>query len=258
MTETKRDRENTRENNREHNFPRKQIHVGLVDDHPVVREGLRSFLQLAGDVQVVAEAGTLQEALEMARSVQLDVILMDLVLHGTADGITATRIITEEHPEIRILALTSFQDASRMMNVIEAGAVSYLHKDVSPDQLLNAIRQTASGRTVLEPAALQELRKHTHTDSHQGDTRQSNDSRDDLRPSKSPERHGVDPLTIREQQVLDKLAKGCSNKEIGSELGITEKTVKVHISHILGKLGVYDRTQALLRAAKLGMIELDT
>lgn len=238
-----------------------KIRVGLVDDHPVVREGLRSFLQLSPDIEVVAEAGSVQEALEMARSIPLDVILMDLVLQGNEDGITATRLITREQPAVRILALTSFQDIDRMMHVIEAGAISYLQKDVSPDDLLNAIRQTASGRTVLEPSALSELRKHAQSQAKPGFTTPRSELKQQgahigISPG-GTEGTLFEPLTIREQDVLERLARGLSNKEIGAELGIAEKTVKVHVSHILAKLNVYDRTQALLKAAKIGLIELD-
>jgi len=217
-----------------------KIRVGLVDDHPVVREGLRSFLQLAEDIEVVAEAGSGREAIEVAQTIAVDVLLMDLVMQGELDGITATRQISREHPDIRILALTSFQDTPRMMSVIEAGAISYLQKDVSPDHLLNAIRQTAAGRTVLEPSALVELRRTSSTPDFKADSIRL-----------------LEPLTQREQEVLHALSNGLSNKEIASKLGIAEKTVKVHVSHILAKLGVYDRTQALLAAAKLGLVHLD-
>lgn len=243
-----------------------KIRVGLVDDHPVVREGLRSFLQLAEDIEVVAEAGSGREAIEVVQTIAIDVLLMDLVMEGEHDGITATRQISRAHPEIRILALTSFQDATRMMSVIEAGAISYLQKDVSPDHLLSAIRQTAAGRTVLEPSALLELRRTAITT--------TSESTPAPTPTPTPRSTSasaptstlanradllrlVEPLTQREQEVLHALANGLSNKEIAAKLGIAEKTVKVHVSHILGKLGVYDRTQALLAAAKLGLVHLD-
>ena len=241
-----------------------KIRVGLVDDHPVVREGLRSFLQLAEDIEVVAEAGSGREAIEVAQTIAIDVLLMDLVMEGEHDGITATRQISRAHPEIRILALTSFQDATRMMSVIEAGAISYLQKDVSPDHLLSAIRQTAAGRTVLEPSALLELRRTAITATPESTPAQTPTSRSTSAstPTSTLSNRAdvlrlVDPLTQREQEVLHALANGLSNKEIAAKLGIAEKTVKVHVSHILGKLGVYDRTQALLAAAKLGLVHLD-
>jgi two-component system, NarL family, response regulator LiaR len=233
----------------------KMIRIALVDDHAMVREGLRAFLQLANDITIVAEAGTGAEAIELADTEELDVILMDLVMPGAVDGVRATREISKRHPQIRIIALTSFQEKDRMLGVIEAGALSFLQKDVSPEDLLSTIRQAAAGRTVLEPAALLALK-----DSRSGEL--SGES-----PGESPMRGGVaaesgsslgwmEPLTPREQEVLEAMAQGMSNKEVSAALGISEKTVKVHVSHILSKLGVYDRTQAILAASKRGLIQI--
>jgi NarL family two-component system response regulator LiaR len=224
------------------------IRIAIVDDHPMVREGLRAFLQLSSDIDIVAEVGTGAEAVELAESEAIDVMLMDLVMPGKYDGVAAIRSIAESHPDIHIIALTSYQEKDRMVGAIQAGAISYLQKDVSPEDLLTAIRQAAVGRTVLDPAALDALRSLQNESGSSG----------------TPVHHGrnassagrQEALTQREQDVLEALAQGMSNKEIAAELGIAEKTVKVHISHILGKLGVYDRTQALLAASRRGLIQL--
>lgn len=224
----------------------KGIRIAIVDDHAMVREGLRAFLQLAEDIHVVAEAGTGLEAIELAETEDLDVILMDLVMPGSMDGVAATREISARHPNIHIVALTSFQERDRMLGVIEAGAISFLQKDVSPEDLLSTIRQAAVGRTVLEPAALLALKG--------GKAFQSERS---VPATPSAEANSwMEPLTHREQEVLEAMAQGMSNKEVSSALGISEKTVKVHVSHILGKLGVYDRTQAILAASKRGLIQI--
>lgn len=235
----------------------KMIRIAIVDDHAMVREGLRAFLQLANDITIVAEAGTGAEAIELADTEELDVILMDLAMPGAVDGISATREISKRQPQVRIIALTSFQEKDRMLGVIEAGALSFLQKDVSPEDLLSTIRQAAVGRTVLEPAALSALREirsgeisgelpvlgRVGVDSGSGGTKASSVG-------------WIEPLTAREQEVLEAMAQGMSNKEVSTALGISEKTVKVHVSHILSKLGVYDRTQAILAASKRGLIQI--
>lgn len=216
----------------------KVIRIALVDDHAMVREGLRAFLQLANDIIIVAEAATGAEAIELADAEELDVILMDLVMPGAVDGIAATREISRRHPTIHIVALTSFQDRDRTLGVIEAGAISFLQKDVSPEDLLGTIRQAAAGRTVLEPAALLTLKEGKPVQAQR------------------PPSAWMEQLTVREQEVLEAIAQGMSNKEVSTALGISEKTVKVHVTHILGKLGVYDRTQAILAASKRGLIQI--
>jgi two-component system, NarL family, response regulator LiaR len=229
----------------------KKIRVLIVDDHAMVREGLRAFLQFAPDIEIVAEAGTGVEAIDLCRSEHIDVVLMDVVMPGQCDGIAATKRIKAEHPDIQIIALTSFQDTERTLAVIEAGAISYLQKDVNPDDLLFAIRQAAAGRTVLDPSALSALLQSGVHETQQTPL----SSR--VNPANSSGHLGlVESLTVREEEVLEAMARGMSNKEIAAELGITEKTVKVHVSHILAKLGVFDRTQAVIAATKLGLIEL--
>jgi NarL family two-component system response regulator LiaR len=215
----------------------------------MVREGLRAFLQLSDDIEIVAEAGTGAEALEIAEAEHPDVMLIDLVMPGQYDGVAAIRHIAAKHPDIHLIALTSYQERDRMLGAIHAGAISYLQKDVSPEDLMAAIRQAAAGRAVLDPAALDALREaqsgavgHPPADPSSRAAHQAGGL--------------VEPLTQREREVLEALAQGMSNKEIAAALGIAEKTVKVHVSHILGKLGVYDRTQALLAASRLGLIQL--
>jgi two-component system, NarL family, response regulator LiaR len=229
----------------------KRIRVLIVDDHAMVREGLRVFLQFAPDIEIVAEAGTGAEAIELCRSEQIDVVLMDMVMPGQYDGIAATKRIKSEHPEVRVIALTSFQDTDRTLAIIEAGAISYLQKDVNPDDLLSAIRQAAVGRTVLDPVAMSALMQ-SGAHEPQPSPALSRGSPQSVSGHSSL----VEPLTVRETEVLEAMARGMSNKEIAAELCITEKTVKVHVSHILAKLGVFDRTQAVIAATKLGLIEL--
>jgi NarL family two-component system response regulator LiaR len=227
----------------------KRIRIAIVDDHPMVREGLRAFLQLSDDIEIVAEAGTGAEALEIAEAEHPDVMLIDLVMPGQYDGVAAIRHIAAKHPDIHLIALTSYQERDRMLGAIHAGAISYLQKDVSPEDLMAAIRQAAAGRAVLDPAALDALREAQSGAVGQPPADPS---------SRAAHQAGglVEPLTQREREVLEALAQGMSNKEIAAALGIAEKTVKVHVSHILGKLGVYDRTQALLAASRLGLIQL--
>ncbi|QSO46205.1 response regulator [Alicyclobacillus mengziensis] len=214
-----------------------KVKVGIVDDHQMVREGLRAFLGYAKDIEVAFLACDGREALEQTVRTEPDVVLMDLVMPGEMDGIEATRQIRTQAASVHIIALTSFQETERVLAALDAGAIGYLQKDVSPTDLLAAIRQAAVGRAVLDPAAFAALQRMAR----------NNPTSETL----------VEPLTSREQEVLDALATGFSNKEIASKLGISDKTVKVHVSHILSKLGVYDRTQALLAAAKLGLIQLD-
>ncbi|QQE81352.1 response regulator transcription factor [Alicyclobacillus sp. SO9] len=234
------------------------IRLLLVDDHAMVREGLRSFLELAEDMTIVKEAETAAEAIASADEEQLDVIIMDLVMPGERNGIDAIRTIGQRHPDIRILALTSFQDESRILDALEAGAIGYLQKDISPDDLLAAVRHAAAGRTVLEARAMELLRKGQFGNRgtevpHQERPEENAHTTSESAVAQLPP---VDVLTQRESEILHKLALGYANKEIGAALGITEKTVKVHVSHILSKLGVYDRTQAVIVASKMGMVEL--
>lgn len=205
-----------------------RIRIGIVDDHPIVRNGLLTFLSASPKIHVVFEAATGEEALALLPSTPTDVVLMDLVLPGALDGIATIRAMRERYPEIRVIALTSFQETSRMRAAINAGAVGYLEKTIHPDDLLDALFQVARGQSVLDPDVLQAF----------------------IQPPLG------DPLTAREKEVLEYLGQGLSNKEIAAKLSIKEKTVKVHVSHVLSKLDVYDRTQAILKAHHLGILEL--
>lgn len=201
------------------------IRLGLVDDHPVVREGLRAFLESYPDIHIAVEAANGAEALAQLGQTDCDVVLLDLVLRDGMDGIATFFAIRAQHPGTAVLILTSYHDPGSLTQLRDAGAAGYLDKTVQPDDLLTAIRWVARGHTVWEHLP-----------------RQASTS---------------EPLTAREQDVLVHLAQGLANKEIAAALGISEKTVKVHVSHILSKLGVYDRTQALIAAHRLGLVRLD-
>ncbi|OLZ08067.1 response regulator transcription factor [Sulfobacillus thermosulfidooxidans] len=210
---------------------RRTLSILIVDDHPVVREGLRTFLDLAPDVKQIWEADTGHKALNLVSqySQQIDVILMDLVLAGEMSGIEAILQIHKVSPHIPIIVLTSYQNVERIHAAIQAGAKAYLDKSVDPDRLVATIHQVVEGKTA-----------------------DVMDRNLDYAGLMTPEDNI--PLTSREFEVLKALGQGMSNKEIASYLGITEKTVKVHMSHIFAKFGVYDRTQTLIVASRRGLI----
>jgi NarL family two-component system response regulator LiaR len=207
------------------------IRVLVADDHGVVREGLRSFLALQDDIEVVGEAGDGEEALEAVRRLGPDVALMDLVM-PRMDGIEAIRHIRAESPQTRVIVLTSFVDEDKMLPAVRAGAAGYLLKDVEPQELVTAIRTVHGGAALLHPAVVAEL----------------------VREATTPRGDG---LTEREREVLALIARGRANKAIAFELGVSEKTVKTHVSNILGKLNLTDRTQAALYAVREGLVDLD-
>ncbi|MFD1673737.1 response regulator [Alicyclobacillus fodiniaquatilis] len=229
-------------------MPETTIRVAIVDDHPVVREGLRAFLQLAEDIEIVWEAENGDHAVAMAERAQTDIVIMDLVMPGACDGVEAIRRIHGQRPDVRILALTSFQQEQAALDALSAGAIGYLHKDVSPDLLLGGIRQAAAGHMVIEENIWAAAQKAEYA---RGEATLPMD----VASEQSKQTH-VESLTQRERQVLAAMAEGHSNKEIGAKLGISEKTVKVHVSHIIAKLNVFDRTQAVLVAVKLGLVDL--
>jgi two-component system, NarL family, response regulator LiaR len=208
------------------------IHVLIVDDHAVVREGLRAFLQLQEGIEVVGEAGDGEQALEQAGRLRPDVILMDLVM-PKLDGVGAMRVLRERGSCSRVIALTSFLDDDRLMPAIEAGAAGYLLKNVEPAELARAIHAAHVGEAMLDPTVAAAL-----VNTIAG------------RPSLSDRER----LTPREREVLELIAHGRSNKRIAFELGISEKTVKTHVGHVLAKLGVTDRTQAALLAVHEGLV----
>jgi NarL family two-component system response regulator LiaR len=210
------------------------IRVLLVDDHAVVREGLRNFLALQDGLEIVGEASDGNEAIEQAQRLEPDVILMDLVMPGL-DGIGAMRQLRARSPTSRVIVLTSFLEDERVLPAIQAGAAGYLLKNVEPAELARAIRAAHAGEAIIDPTAAARLVQAIA---------------DDARPRiEEPER-----LTRRERDVLELIARGQSNKRIALELGISEKTVKTHVGHLLAKLGVTDRTQAALMAVEEGLV----
>jgi len=212
-----------------------RIKVLIVDDHHVVRQGLRTFLDLNDDIQVVGEASDGQEAVDLAARLTPDVILMDLVMPHM-DGIAATRRIKELGSGAKVIALTSFAEDDKVFPAIQAGASSYLLKDVSPDGLVDAIRAAYHGEARLHPAVMRKLMEQVAA------------SQTVRKPDDGPQ------LTEREGEVIRLVAQGKSNREIAEALVISEKTAKAHISNILGKLGLDDRTQMAIYAFKNGLV----
>jgi two-component system, NarL family, response regulator LiaR len=212
-----------------------KIRVLIADDHAVVRQGLRTFLELQDDIEVMADAGDGEEAVAAALDGRPDVVLMDLVMPGL-DGIEATRRILRERPATRVIALTSFLDDDKVLAAVRAGAAGYLLKDVEPQELVRAIHTVHGGEALLDPAVTGTVMRELA-----GNTRPEDEV--DIR------------LTEREREVLALVARGLPNKLIARELGIAEKTVKTHVSSLLAKLGVTDRTQAALLAVRRGWVE---
>jgi len=214
-----------------------EIRILIADDHPLIREGLRRILDLDPQLQVVSEAGDGQGAINQARQLMPDVILMDLKMPGT-DGIEASRVIRREFPEIRIIILTVAEDDD-VLEVIRAGASGYLLKDVEPDELLKAIHTVFEGRPAFHPMVTSRLLGEYNRLSM---------------PVRKDDEIGL--LTEREKEVLGLIAQGESNKNIAHKLFISEKTVKNHITSIFRKLKVEDRTQAAIFAIKKRMVEI--
>lgn len=212
------------------------VRVLIVDDHPVVRKGLRALLGEENGMQTVGEAANGIEAVEQARKLKPDVILMDLVM-PEMNGIDAIRQITAEQPEARILVMTSFAADDKVFPSIKAGALGYLLKDSDPEVLLRMIRQVQRGELSLHPAI---ARKVIQELSHPGD-----------------DQPVTSPLTERELEILQLLAQGVENKEIAHRLSLREATVRTHVSNILGKLHLANRVQATLYALKTGLASLD-
>jgi two-component system, NarL family, response regulator LiaR len=209
------------------------IRVLIVDDHAVVREGLRTFLELQDGIEVVGEATNGEEALDRVADQRPDVVVMDLVM-PKLDGVGAMRELQRRGSPTRVLVLTSFLDDERLMPAIEAGAAGYLLKNVDPAELARAVRAAHAGEAMLDPGVAARLVERIAGRERAVST-------------------GVDELTRREREVLEWIAQGHSNKQIARELGVAEKTVKTHVGHLLAKLGVADRTQAALLAVKEGL-----
>jgi NarL family two-component system response regulator LiaR len=210
-----------------------KISVLIVDDHAIVRQGLRTFLELMDDIVVAGEAAGGAAAVEMAGQLHPDVILMDLVMPGV-DGIAATRQICTLQPDARVIALTSFVEDEKVIQAVQAGAIGYLLKDVSPNDLVEAIRAAKRGETRLHPDAARKLMKQVAAF-----------------PAQPPS--SADDLTARESEVLRLVARGLSNREIAETLVISEKTVKTHVSSLLSKLNLEARTQLAIYAIRHGM-----
>ena len=201
------------------------IRVVIADDHAVVRQGLRTFLDLQEDIEVVGEAADGAEALEAVERLSPDVVLIDLVMPGV-DGTEAIRGLRERAPSVRAIVLSSFIDDEKLFPAVRAGAAAYLLKDVQPQELVEAIRTVHAGGALLHPRVASRLLEELATD----------------------------PLTPREREVLALLGRGMANKVIARELSLSDKTVKAHVSSILAKLGVTDRTQAALYAVRAGLV----
>jgi NarL family two-component system response regulator LiaR len=225
------------------------IRVIIADDHQVVRQGLRTFLELHDDIDVVGEAADGAAAVEMVRALAPDVILMDLMM-PRLDGISATKQVVGLGLQTRVIALTSFVDDSQVFPAIEAGASSYLLKDVSPDELVEAIRAAHRGEPRLHPDVARKLMEAMRGSRPAGEAAAASAGQGDTRAVATE-------LTERELEVVKLVAQGKSNQEIASQFFISEKTVKTHISHILAKLGLKDRTQLAIFAIRNGLAELD-
>lgn len=201
------------------------IRVLLVDDHELVRVGLRTFLELQADMAVVGEAGSGERALALVPSAAPDIVLLDLVLPGMS-GLETARALRAAHPNVKIVVLTSFSGQDQVLPVVRAGVDGYLLKDVGPRELADALRAVHAGGSPLHPTVAATVMRSVTTD---------------------------DPLTPREREVLRLIARGLSNRQIARELVLSEKTVKTHVSAVLAKLGVADRTQAALLAIRDGI-----
>ena len=208
------------------------IRVLIADDHSVVRQGLRMFLELEADLELIKEATNGLEAVDLARRFKPDVVLMDLLM-PEMDGVAATEVIRKELPDTQVVALTSVLEDQAIFDAIRVGAISYLLKDTEPDKLCEAIRAAAAGEVRLSPKVAARLMREVST-------------------PESPE-----TLTDRETEVLRILARGFSNAEIAEALFIAEATVKTHVSNVLAKLDLPSRTRAALYALKIGLISLD-
>jgi NarL family two-component system response regulator LiaR len=210
--------------------PLKPIRVMLVDDYMMVRRGLATFLKVFDDMQLAGEAESGEEAIQMCAEVLPDVILMDMIMSGM-DGATATRAIRQQFPKVQVIALTSFKQGELIKNALEAGAIGYLLKDVSADELARAIRAAHAGRATLSPEAAQVL----------------------VEAANQPPAPGID-LTEREREVLKLMIEGLNNTQIAGRLSVSPSTIKSHVSNILSKLGVSSRTEAVTSAIRNSIV----
>jgi NarL family two-component system response regulator LiaR len=210
--------------------PAQPIRVMLVDDHTMVRRGLATFLKVFDDFKLVGEAENGADAIQLCSEVLPDVILMDMVM-PEMDGASATRFIRQQFPQVQVIALTSFKEGALIKNALEAGAIGYVLKDISADDLARAIRAAHAGRATLSPEAAQSLVETTNL----------------------PPTPGLD-LTERERAVLALMVEGLNNTQIAGRLTVSPSTVKSHVSNILSKLGVSSRTEAVTLALRHGLV----
>lgn len=210
------------------------IRILVADDHPVVRDGLVAILSTQPDFEVVGEAGTGAEAVEQALALRPEVMLLDLEMPGL-DGVEVLRRLSQANPEIRVIVFTAFDTDERILGAVQAGAQGYLLKGAPRKELFDAVRVVHAGGSLLQPVIASKLLRQV---SHQGQTAEA------------------ETLTPRELEVLRLLAHGLQNKEIAAELVISERTVKFHVSSVMGKLGAGNRTEAVTLAAQQGLIEL--
>jgi len=215
-----------------------KIHILLVDDQRLMREGLRTLLELEPDLQVAGEAGDGQAALDAYATLEPDVVLMDIRMPGM-DGVEATRRLREQWPAARVIILTTFDDDASVFEGLRAGALGYLLKDVSGHELAEAVRTVAGGGALIEPSVARRVLAEFAR----------------LAPPARPAEAGLaEPFSEREREIVRLLAAGLSNREIGDRLCLAEGTVKNYVTTILQKLGARDRTQAALRAREMGLI----
>jgi NarL family two-component system response regulator LiaR len=214
------------------------ITILIVDDHQMVRQGVRAFLETQTDLAVVGEAASGEDAIRLADEHVPDVILMDLVMPGDVDGVEATRLVKKNSPRTQIVVLTSYHEDEHIFPAIRAGAISYVLKDIGSEELADVVRKAALGEAVLHPRVAARLIR-------------------ELQGTRDVEPNPFTELTDREIEVLQAIAEGLSNAKIAEKLVISEKTVKGHVSNILGKLHLADRTQAAVYAWREGIVRRD-
>lgn len=209
------------------------IRVIIADDHVLVRQGIRAFLDTCDDLTIVGEADSAESAAAVCRELSPDVALIDLVMPG--GGVEATRLIRTNCPSTQVLILTSYEDDAQIVHAVQAGALSYLLKDTDADTLADAVRRTARGEAILHPRIATRLVQAVRA------------------PASEPVPTALDRLSLREREVLELMADGLSNQVIATRMGIGEKTVKTHVSNVLAKLELQDRTQAAVYAWRAGV-----